>query len=119
MITIESSTEEIQRQLSQDHECPACKGSGKRGRGKCRKCDGTGSAMPDGYREACQDRMLRGLEDSRRDSRMNRARTVVDEGAHTSKQVSRSYDQWYCLGYECGLEDLGETFLRGLFRDLD
>jgi len=87
--------------LARDHKCPACKGTGKRGRGKCSACQGKGVADLNhprirfnwGFHDAAMETSLK-----------DGARIVVEVGEQTTRQVSVEANFWYARGYQAGLD---------------
>lgn len=98
-----NTTTAIQSQFHQDKVCAPCKGSGKRGRGKCSECGGSGTA----HLKHPRVRFNWGFHDATSDNAAGKPRQIVDVGPQNLRQVSMEFDFWYAQGYAEGLSVKG------------
>jgi len=95
-----TSSPTLSARLARDSRCPACRGTGRRGRGTCSSCRGSGAAdlthprirFNWGYHDAHLDGTLK-----------SGAREVVERGPQTTRTVSAEANFWYAAGYRAGL----------------
>lgn len=89
----------IKTRFDRDAKCAPCKGTGKRGRGQCSECRGSGNADLKHPRI----RFNWGFHDATRDASISKPRRLVDVGPQGLDQVSMEFDYWYAQGYASGL----------------
>lgn len=87
--------------FGRDALCGACKGTGKRGRGRCSKCEGNRCRWLDHPRV----RFNHAYHDARSNVTSGHVRAIVADGAHTLGAVSVAFCWWYAAGYALGLRD--------------
>ncbi len=99
----------IENRFARDRKCAPCKGTGKRGRGTCRTCNGHGDADLRHPRI----RFNWGFHDAANEAKAGRARSVSFAGEHSITAVSYAFDWWYAAGYEYGLQATAEGSYAG------
>lgn len=92
------------KRFALDSLCKACGGKGKRGRGACGQCEGSGTVETGAASlDAPRIRFNWGYHDARADVRLDSVREVAMTGDHTTRRVSAAFSYWYAAGYERGL----------------
>jgi hypothetical protein len=103
----ETTRTEVLEMLVAGAKCNGCAGTGKRGRGKCRACEGRGSADLNHPRI----RYNWGYHDGANDHARGNARQVVANGPANEHAVSyasglggKECGWFYAAGYQAGIE---------------
>ena len=97
---------DLAERLERDSRCEFCGGTGRRGRGTCRKCHGSGIADM----RHPQARFNSGFHTATYDRSLGCPLNIVEsaeQGQSELDVVSRALDWWYAAGYAAGLEAEG------------